>query len=287
MLPFRYARPGSVAEALQLRQDHPDSRYLAGGTDLTVGLRDGKVRPDLLIDIKRLDDLAPGITETDDGGLHISATTRMTEVGAHPRVRAHYPALVEAANIVGSIQIRNRATIAGNSCTASPAADTVPPLSVYGASVVMQGPAGRRELELVDYITGPRRTELAADEMVVGMRLPAPRHPRGSAFARLTRRRGVDLATINLACSASEDGEVVFAYGAVAPRPLLVRDTSGTLIDPESSPSAKDAVLAEMAAHASPITDVRATAEYRAAMLLVLSRRALASATTRLRESPQ
>ncbi|MFH0751895.1 MAG: FAD binding domain-containing protein, partial [Chloroflexota bacterium] len=120
---FEYARPGTLAEAVALLDAHgPDARLLAGGTDLVIRLRDGTLRPSVVIDLKRIAELRPAIREA-DGRVTISATTVMTDIAADERVRRHFPALVEAAAVVGSVQIRNRATLAGNVCNASPAAD--------------------------------------------------------------------------------------------------------------------------------------------------------------------
>ncbi|TRW46678.1 FAD binding domain-containing protein [Georgenia yuyongxinii] len=282
MLPFAYARPATLADAVALLLAHDGARLLAGGTDLTVGLRDGKIRPGLVVDVKRLDDLPPGISAA-DGRVAISATTALTDVAAHPTVRRHFPALVEAADVVGSIQIRNRATLAGNVCNASPAADTVPALAVYEAAVVIHGPDGVREMPVTEFILGNRHTALGPGELVVAITLPVPDRPLGAAFARMTRRRGVDLATVNLCCRVDECGAVVYAYGAVAPKPLLVRDDSGVLTEPAATRADQDAALAALVAQASPITDVRASAEYRLAMVRVLSRRALHAATNRLK----
>lgn len=281
MQPFDYARPGDLAEAVALLNAHEGARLLAGGTDLTVGLRDGKITPTLVIDLKRLADLPPSITEA-DGRVHISATTVLAEIVAHGSVRRQFPALVEAADVVGSIQIRNRATLAGNIANASPAADTVPALVVYGASVVLRGPGGERQLPIAEFILGNRRTALTRGELVTAVTIPLPQRPLGTAFARMTRRRGVDLATINLCCRLDRHGHVAFAYGAVAPKPLLVHDQSGALADPTASPAQKDAALDTLLAQATPITDVRASAEYRLAMLRVLSKRALHRATAQL-----
>lgn len=255
-------------------RESPDARPLCGGTDLIVGLRKGKITPSLVIDLKRVEELRPGIEER-DGMLRISATTVMTQVIADPRVVANFPALIEGAQVVGSIQIRNRATLAGNLCNASPAADTAPPLLVYGAVVEIVGAAGTRRLPLTEFFLGPGRTALAPGELVSAVELPLPSERIGSAFGRMTRRRGVDLATVNLCCSVSAGGETRFAFGAVGPKPFLVTDESGALANPGASEKERDEALARLTAQASPISNVRASRDYRAAMLLVLSRRAL------------
>jgi CO/xanthine dehydrogenase FAD-binding subunit len=279
---FDYARPATVAEAVDLLARHGGAaRALAGGTDLLVGLRQHTLTPRLVVDVKGLEDLRPAVTATGDAVV-IGATAVMADVARSPLVRRHLPALVEAVEEVGSIQIRNRATLAGNLCHASPAADTVPPMLVYDALVHVSGPAGDRRLALRDVILGPGRTALGPGDLVTAVELGIPRQPVGAAFARMTRRQGVDLASVNVCCSVGADGVTRFAYGAVAPRPFLVADDTGVLADPEAGDDRKAAVLEGLIAHASPVTDVRASRSYRVAMLRVLSRRTLATATGRL-----
>ena len=278
MRPFTYARPGGLAEAFDLLDsaDPADVRLLAGGTDLIVGLQSGKLRPRLVVDLKHLADLPPRI-ERVDGCLSVSATATLSELIAHPDVRRYFPALVEAAATVGSVQIRNRASLTGNICNASPAFDTGPALLVYDAVVVLTGRAGKRRVALPDFLLGPRLTDLRPGEIATAVELPLPERPVAATFARLTRRRGVDLATLSLACAV--DGRTTrFAFGAVAPVPFRADDDSGVLADPQAGDADRDEVLRRLTAQASPITDVRGGADYRQAMLLVLSRRALAAA---------
>jgi carbon-monoxide dehydrogenase medium subunit len=282
MMPFSYARPTTVDEAVALLDEYgPEAKLLAGGTDLLVELRGRRVQPRVIIDVKRVVEMTPGIEEI-DGALRISATAVMADLIGDERVRRHFPALVEGAAVVGSVQIRNRATLAGNVCNASPAADTAPALLVYGAKVSLMSPSGTRRLALDDFLVGPGETVLEAGEMVIAITLPLPSRPVGAAFGRVTRRRGVDLATINLCCLVDSDGTTTFAYGAVGPRPFLVRDQSGVLADRGADERDRAATLREMTNHASPITNVRASAEYRQAMLDVMSRRVLERAIDRL-----
>jgi CO/xanthine dehydrogenase FAD-binding subunit len=282
MRPFQYARPRVLAQLFDLLAEHgTKARILAGGTDVIVRLRMGHMRPDVVVDVKNVGDLAGGIAEV-DGVLRVGARAVMTDLIEDARVRRHFPALVEAASVVGSVQIRNRATLAGNICNASPAADTAPALLVYGAVVNLAGAAGRRQVPLTEFFTGPGRTVLQAGEIVESIDLPVPASPAGGAFGRITRRYGVDLATINLCCRVDASGETRFAYGAVAPRPFLVTDTHGVLANAKAPAEEKSGVLRELIGHASPISDVRGGREYRLAMLDVMSRRALETAMGRL-----
>jgi carbon-monoxide dehydrogenase medium subunit len=278
-----YEAPRSVADALGLLRDVPGARLLNGGTDLLVALRKGKLQTPLLIDLKRVEDLAPGV-EGAQGVLRISATTALTPLLDDSRVREQFPALVEAGSVVGSVQIRNRATLAGNLCNASPAADTATPLLVYGASVVLVSDSGTRRLPLEGFLLGPGRTALREGELLAAVELPLAASPAGAAFARMTRRRGVDLATVNLSCAIFADGRTRFAFGAVGPRPFLAIDESGVLGDPSSDEQARDEALRQLTRRATPISNVRASREYRQEMLFVLGRRALATARQRLEE---
>lgn len=281
MHPFVYARPGTVAEALDVLGEHgPAARVLAGGTDLAVALRNRTLRPEHLVDVKFLADLPPALS--DDGTtLVIGATAAMVDVERDARVCQLFPALAEAAAVVGSPQIRNRATVAGNICHASPAADTAPALLVHGATVVVASTHGERRVPLVDFIAGPGVTDLRPGELVVAIELPLAKRRTGSAFARVTRRRGVDLATVNVCCRVDADGRTSMAFGAAGPRPVLAVDESGVLADPSSTERAREDVLRSMLATTSPISDLRASREYRAAMLLVMSRRALRTSLER------
>lgn len=279
---FAYSRPGSLDEALAILREQPDARALSGGTDLIVGLHKGAVRPSHVVDLKAVPELGGGVSQL-DGWVRVAASTVITDLVGHSLVAARFPALVEAALVVGSIQIRNRATLAGNVCNASPAADTVPPLLVHGAELEVVGGAGRRRLPVDGFLLGPGRTALAPGELITAVWLPLPGRPMGTAFGRMTRRRGVDLATVNLACSVDADGVTTFAYGAVGPRAFTARDESGILANPGTDPDRRDGLLRRLAAPASPITNVRATREYRQDMLLVLSRRTLETALRRLR----
>jgi carbon-monoxide dehydrogenase medium subunit len=282
MQPFVYARPGTLSEALALLGEHgSDALLLAGGTDVVVGLRNRSLRPRVLIDLKGVAELRPAIVETSER-LTISANTVLTDLGDDERIRTGFPALVEAMATVGSNQIRNRATLTGNICHASPAADTAPALLIYGAVVNLADARGTRRVNLAEFLVGPGQTTLQPGELVTSIELPAAVERRGASFARITRRRGVDLAIASLCCMVEANGRTRFAFGAVGPRPFLVADDSGVLADPGADAAAKDEVLQRLLTQASPISDVRGSREYRAAMLLVMSRRALRSAIERL-----
>jgi CO/xanthine dehydrogenase FAD-binding subunit len=283
MRPFAYARPATLAAAIELLAAHgTGARLLAGGTDLIIRLRDGSIRPEVVIDAKRIAELDGSIRE-DGGWLVIGARTVMTDIAADPRIRRDFTALAEAAAVVGSVQIRNRATLAGNICNASPAADTAPSLLVYGAEVVAAGPSGSRRIPIDELFVRSGVTTLAPNEIVTAVALPLPGERRGSAHVRRTRRRGHDLASVTLTCAVTADGASRIAYGSVGPRPVLVADPSGVLADRTAPATARAQVLDELFAAASPSPrSMRASPEYRLAMLRVLGLRAVDTATTRL-----
>jgi CO/xanthine dehydrogenase FAD-binding subunit len=280
---FAYARPTRLAEAVALLDAHgSDARLLAGGTDLIIRLRDGTAQPRVVIDIKRVAEMRPSIRE-EAGCLVIGAGTVMSDIAADNRVRRSYPALAEAAAVVGSVQIRNRATLAGNVCNASPAADTAPALLVYGARVVAVGPAGTRHIPIDAFFVRSGVTTLARGEIVTAIELPLPDRAMGAVHVRRTRRRGHDLASVTLCCGVDAAGVTRLAYGSVGPRPVLGVDESGVLADPAAPDAAKGAIFERLFADASPSPrSMRASPDYRLAMLRVLGTRALRTAIERL-----
>ncbi|MEO1780270.1 MAG: FAD binding domain-containing protein [Pseudomonadota bacterium] len=284
MKPFDYMLPDCLTDACRAWEDHTGSaRLLAGGTDLTVGLRHGHFSTDMVIDLKQVAELRPDIRQ-DSGDLRVSAGTTMRGLQKYLEEHALFPALRDAAAVVGSIQIRNRATLAGNICNASPAADTVPVLAALGAFVEITGTDGTRTKPVAAFIEGNRQIDLSPGELVSAVRIPLPNGAHGCAFDRITRRRGVDLATTNMCCTVDRDGTVTMAFGAVSPRPLVVVDQSDVLGDPTADTGDRAEAIVAMAAHAAPISDVRANADYRAAMLCVMAERALTVAHQRLAE---
>lgn len=280
----RYHRPTGLRDALDvLGASAGGARILVGGTDLLVALRHRTVVPDVMVDLKAARDL-PAPIEVDDDGVRIGPTATMAAVARHPALRRWYPALVEAALTVGSVAIRNRASLVGNICNASPAADTAPALLVHDARVTIAGPTGERTVPLRDFFLGPRSTRCGPDEIVLRLDLPRPAAGSASAFQRLTRRRGVDLASVSVAAAVGPAGAVVLGLGAVGPRPLVaelagpVDPVSG--IDPDDG-AAVAAALDPALRVATPISDVRAGQDYREAMLRVLARRAVVAAAGR------
>jgi CO/xanthine dehydrogenase FAD-binding subunit len=283
MRAFAYERPTTLEDAVALLgEGGSEARPLAGGTDLIIRLRDGSIRPRVVVDLKRIVELDEEIRDG-DGRLTIGARTVMTDIAADERIRREFQALAEAAAVVGAVQIRNRATLAGNICNASPAADTAPALLVYDATVVVAGPDGSRRIPIDEFFVRSGVTTLARGELVTAIELPRPASPPGSVHLRRTRRRGHDLASVTLACAVHADGTTRLAYGSLGPRPVLVTDETGVLADPDASEQAKVHHLETLFSTASPSArSMRASPEYRLAMLHVLGLRAVGIAVERL-----
>lgn len=275
---MRYFRPTSLADAVAvLTEEAENARVLVGGTDLLVGVRHHTVTAGVLVDIKHITDLPAPIT-VDEDGVTIGPTLSMTDLAAHDRVRAWFPGLVEAALTVGSVAIRNRASLIGNSCNGSPAADTAPALLVHDVQVTITGDGGNRTVPLRDFFLGPRRTLCQPGHLVTSLRIKRPEDGTGTAFARMTRRRGVDLATVSVAVAVDAGHRVTLGMGAVGPVPLVAGPSGPVDL---TSPSARMAAIEELLQASSPITDVRSSREYRQAMLRVLAQRALLRAAER------
>ncbi|TFG69151.1 MAG: xanthine dehydrogenase family protein subunit M [Thermomicrobiales bacterium] len=283
MRAFSYERPETLADALALlAANGRDARPLVGGTDLIIRLRDGTARPRIVVDLKRIPELRPGIETTTDL-LTIGATTAMTDIAAHALVRQRFLALAEAAAVVGSVQIRNRASLGGNICNASPAADTATPLLIYEAVVIVAGPGGTRRIPIRDFFIRSGETALRPEDLALSIELPIPGHRTGSVHLRRTRRRGHDLASVTMSCLVDDRGITRLAFGSVGPRPILVEETTGVLADPGATDGAKAALLETIFSSATPSQgSMRASPEYRLAMLRVLGRRAVAIAIDRL-----
>ena len=283
MRAFAYERPATLADAVTVLGDGgPDARPLAGGTDLIIRLRDGSIQPRVVVDLKWIAELDREIRDGDDR-LTIGARTVMTDLAADRRIRREFPALAEAAAVVGAVQIRNRATLAGNICNASPAADTAPALLVYDATVLVAGPGGSRQIPIDAFFVRSGVTTLVRGEVVTAIELPRAASSPGAVHLRRTRRRGHDLASVTLACAVQADGTTRLAYGSLGPRPVLVTDVTGVLADRAAPERAKVERLDTLFVAASPSArSMRASPDYRLAMLHVLGLRAVGIALGRL-----
>jgi carbon-monoxide dehydrogenase medium subunit len=286
---MRYEAPGSLDQAVALLAAEPgDARVLAGGTDLLVQLRTDLIEPALLVDIKRIPE-ARQIIE-DGGGFRVGAAVTGAELKEHPRLRSVWPGLVEAANLIGSTQIQGRASLGGNLCNGSPAADSVPGLIAAGAIALIAGPNGRREVPVEDIMQGPRKLALAKGEIVVSFLLP-PRPARtADAYLRFIPRTEMDIAVVGCGVCLTLDGSGTcsaarVALGAVAPRPLLVAEAARALIGTKVDAGALGKLDAAARAACQPIDDKRGTREYRIKVAGVLARRAAQIALERARKA--
>jgi len=284
---MRYEAPKTVKTAVAILSREPGSaRVLAGGTDLLVQLKSGMVEPDLVVDIKLIPELRR--IKAENGGYRIGAAVPSAELREHRRLGRLWPGVVEAAALIGSTQIQGRATVVGNLCNASPAADSVPAMVAAEATAAIFGSGGRRDLPVEEIAVAPGRTSLEKGEFVASVLLPA-RPPRSSdAYLRFIPRTEMDIAVVGAGVSLTlaEDGTCTkarVALGAVAPRVLLVPEAAsalvGTVVD--------DAALARLAEAASaacrPIDDKRGTREFRIKVAGVLARRAAETALARAR----
>jgi aerobic carbon-monoxide dehydrogenase medium subunit len=284
---FEFCEPGTLDEAISLMSSLRGPTCLfAGGTDLLVEMREGMRRPAYLVNLKKIPGLAE-LTFDEHDGLRCGALVTVRTLETSPIVARHYRGLMCAARELGSIQVRNRATLAGNVCRASPSADTLPPLVADGARVVVHGPQGPRTIEIGEFFTGPGRTLLRPDEVLVRFEIPAPAPSTGKSYLKHGRRKAMELATVGVAVSLTlaagrvEAARVVL--GAVAPTPIRAPGAEALLIGESPSTDLIDAAAEAAEAAARPISDVRASADYRRQMVGVLTKRAIQDALEQIR----
>ena len=282
---MRYEAPESVEKACQLLADDVGhARVLAGGTDLLVQIKTDVLDPSLLIDIKKIQELRE--INTGSGGFRIGAAVTGAELKEHDGLRAAWPGIVEAANLIGSTQVQGRATLGGNLCNGSPAADSVPALIAAGAKVVIAGPNGRRELPVEDIMVGVRKLALTKGELIVSFIVPPRPKQGGDAYLRFIPRTEMDIAVVGCGVSLQldADGTCTFArlaLGAVAERPLLVGDAAKALIGSKLDAKAVDVAAAAASAACRPIDDKRGTKAVRIKVAAVLARRTIQIALDR------
>jgi carbon-monoxide dehydrogenase medium subunit len=289
MMNARYLAPRTLDEAVgAFAAAAGAARILAGGTDLLVQMRTGAVRPELIIDIKSIDEMT-SIVETADGGFRIGAAVSGAVLGEHPRFGAVWPGVLEAVNLIGSTQVQGRASAGGNLCNASPAADSVPAMVAAGASVTVQGPNGRRDIAVEAVPTGPGRTSLAPGEILVSFTLPPRPKGSGDAYLRMIPRTEMDIAVVGCGVSLTlKDGVVAsarVALGAVAPTVLLVADAAKALTGSTLDEAALEQAAAACRAACRPIDDKRGTIAYRTKVAGVLLKRTAAIAAERARRN--
>ncbi|WP_050927727.1 FAD binding domain-containing protein [Aestuariivita boseongensis] len=282
---MHYLSPTTVDDAVaMLAAQTGDCRILAGGTDLLVRMKSGFAEPDAIVDIKRIEGMRDILHE--DGGFRIGAGVSGAEMSENADLVAAWPGVVEAAGLIGSTQIQGRATMAGNLCNASPAADSVPAMVAANAVARIAGPNGQRDLPVAEVPTGPGKTSLAPGEFVTSIFLPARPDRSGDAYLRFIPRTEMDIAVVGCGVSVTldENGtctDARVALGAVAPTVILVPEAAEALIGTTLDDAVLEAVAKACSAAATPISDKRGTVEFRTHVAGVLARRATKIAKTR------
>ena len=289
MSSLRFEAPETVEDAVRLLADADgDAMPLAGGTDLLVQLRTDFVRPGLIVDLKRIPALMDVSVNGDD--IRVGAAVSGATLGKNEAVKAAWPGVVEALELIGSTQIQGRASLGGNLCNGSPAADSVPALIAAGAVCEIAGPNGGRSVPVEDVITGPGQLSLGPGEIVVSLVMPKPPPRSGDAYLRFIPRTEMDIAVVGagVALTLDEAGVCTHArlgLGAVAPTPLLVEDGAKALIGTKVDDDALTNLASAASAACNPIDDKRGTIEYRVKVAGVLARRAALIALERARSN--
>lgn len=278
--------PLTVSEATELLDRNPGARILAGGTDLMVDMRLSRTIPKLIVDIKNIAQTRE-LTLSDDG-LVLGAAVPCVELTDHPALRKRYPGVVEAAELIGSTQIQSRASLGGNLCHASPAADTVPALAAVGAVCRIAGPGGERRVAVEKFCTAPGVNVLADGEFLVAFEVPAPGPGAADAYLRFIPRNEMDIAVVGAGVSVTVDAggacrAARVALGAVAPTVILVPEAAAALVGTRIEDADLERAAAAASAAARPISDRRGTAEFRRHVAGVLTKRAALAARDRAR----
>ena len=289
MKDFEYTVPATLREAVKLLS-HDNARALAGGTDLIVQMRIRRLQPERVVDVKNLPELNE-LRVSPRSGLRIGAAVPCHRIYEDPEIAERYPGIVDAAAIIGGIQIQGRASFGGNLCNASPSADTIPLLIAYGARAEIAGPDGRRKVFVKDFCTAPGQSVLQPGELLVAIQIPHNRKSSGAHYLRFIPRNEMDIAVVGAGAYVELGGrgrgqtfrKVRIGLGAVAPTPLNAAAASARL---EGQPVNEESIAAaaeEARAVARPISDMRGPAEYRTHLVGVLTRRALIGAVKRAR----
>jgi carbon-monoxide dehydrogenase medium subunit len=288
---FDYVKANSAEEVVTLLSEHGEgARLLMGGTDLFPNMRDGRLRPRIVIDLKGMPGMR-GIVHGPNGGLAVGAATTMNELAEHPAVRAYCPLLADAAASVASYQVRSRATLGGNLCNASPCADTSPATLVLQAEFTLQGPSGERSVPATEFFTGPGQTVLQPAEFMTTIRFPLMPAGACTKYHKLGRCRSGDLSLVGVAVLGYPDSSLPSGYrfriglGSVAPTPIRARLAEAVLASHAPGKESFARAAEEARAEADPITDVRGTAEYQRDMVRTLTIRALGDVWAKLKEA--
>jgi CO/xanthine dehydrogenase FAD-binding subunit len=288
-----YESPKTIADAVKLLAAHGEkARPLSGGTDLVIQLRAGTRRPEYVVDVKSIPELTR-ISFSLQHGLHLGAAVSCIEIHENADMRRYYPGLTEAAHLIGSLQIQSRASVGGNLCNGSPAGDSTPALIALGAKARVVGPKGERVVPVETFITGPARTVLQPGELLIELLIDAPAPHSSDAYLRFIPRNEMDIAVVGVGGSITldlDDDRVVdarIALGAVGPTPIFAAEASKALIGKKLDEAALDNAARLATSVATPIDDMRGTAEFRRHIVGVLTRRVLTIAAERARQSEQ
>lgn len=284
-----YEAPTTVEQAVKLLAAKGEkARPLCGGTDILIQMRAGIRKPEQLVDVKSIPELCQ-ISFDPKSGLRLGAAVSCIEIYENPTMGKHYPGLTEAAHLIGSIQIQSRASVGGNLCNGSPAADTTPALVALGAIAHVVGANGSRDIPVEQFCTGPQRTALAPGELLVELRIPAPKPHSSDAYLRFIPRNEMDIAVVGVGVALTLDGERCTAarigLGAVGPTPLVATKAAESLLGKQLDASAIENAGKLASEAATPIDDMRGTAEFRTSITAVLTRRAIAIAAERARKA--
>ena len=288
---FEFHAPTSLGEAIDHLSRHGDkAKVLAGGTDLLVSMKKREILPEHLINLKGIEELKH-IHYDKKKGLEIGGLVTLREIERSTIVKEKYGALWDAANVMAAPQIRSLATIGGNLCSAVPSADTAPPLMALGAMVTLAGKNGERTLLVEDFFAGPEASVLKPDEILSHVSIPNPPENSGGAYLKLMRRNAMDLALVGVAACLRLDGgkrvceEARIALGAVAPTPMRALRAEESLLNKEPAELVAMEAGKIAAEEARPISDIRASKEYRTQMVRVLTKRAVLAALKRAKEN--
>jgi carbon-monoxide dehydrogenase medium subunit len=288
---IEYLAPSSLAEAMSiLAARGASARVLAGGTDVIIQAREGRRNVGVMVDVKHIPETME-LTLSPDGALRVGAAVPCARIYEDSAIAKAFPALIDSASLIGGIQIQSRASLGGNLCNSSPAADSIPTLIALGAVCEIAGAKGRRTLPVEEFCAGPGQNALAPDELLVALSFPAPAKNSGAAFERFIPRNEMDIAVTNAAASVtlSADGSKFeaarIAIGAVAPTPLFVREAGAALVGQPVSAATIDAAATAASAAAKPITDMRGSAAQRKHLAGVLTRHVMNKAIERAKGS--
>ncbi|HVN27690.1 MAG TPA: xanthine dehydrogenase family protein subunit M [Candidatus Binataceae bacterium] len=287
MQEISYEVPTTVAQAVAMLKRHGEkARPFVGGTDLMIQMRAGVRRPDFVVDLKQIKELKQ-IKFDAKKGVRLGAAVSCIEIHESEVMRRHYPGLAEAAHLIGSLQIQNRASVGGNLCNGSPAADSTPALIALGAKARIAGGKTVREVPVEDFVTAPGRTVLKPNEILVEFAIPAPKPHSSDAYLRFIPRNEMDIAVVGVGTSITLDGEVVkaarIALGAVGPTPIFAKSAGDSLVGKTLDSAAIEAAAQLAIEAATPIDDMRGTAEFRKHVTGVLTRRTILIAAERAR----